>query len=306
MKNLAIFLTLPLTVVALALNCPEATRAQDELAAANATHLEKTEIGPVAIAVSQQSETPKAKDGRLDESPPVQPAFPTYLRDVLPIFMGKCAKCHGDSGSVLPNWLDYETAFGDRSEIKRRVWHSWKGSYYKQPMPAGNGLESQTMTEDERQTVKRWVENGAPRGVPPGDSGFHSKAEKIELGKRLYGAVCGVCHQPTGQGIPTRFPPLAGSDLLNADKQRAIKIVLHGLQGELVVNGREFNNAMPRFPLNDQDIANVLTYVYNSFGNSGKEVTSDEVRAARADKDAPVDAQSVQKTKVADEKSPFE
>jgi mono/diheme cytochrome c family protein len=191
-------------------------------------------------------------------------------------------------------------------EIKRRVWHSWQGSYYKQPMPAGNSLEAQTMTAEEREIVKRWVENGAPRGMPPGDSSVHSKTERIELGKWLYGTVCGVCHQSSGQGIPTRFPPLAGSDLLNADKRRAIQIVLHGLQGELVVNGRKFDNAMPQFPLNDHDIANVLTYVYNAFGNSGKEVTPDEVRAVRAERDAPADAKSVQKTKAANEQNPFE
>ena len=77
------------------------------------------------------------------------------------------------------------------------------------------------------------------------------------------------------------FPPLAGSDYLNADKNRAIKIVIFGRQGEVVVNGQKFNNNMPLFPLSDDNIANVLTYVYNSFGNSGFEVTSDEVKVLR-------------------------
>lgn len=77
------------------------------------------------------------------------------------------------------------------------------------------------------------------------------------------------------------FPPLAGSDFLNADKNRAIKIVINGRQGEIVVNGQKFNNSMPKFPLTDQDIANVLTFVYNSFGNAGIEVTPDEVATLR-------------------------
>jgi len=61
-----------------------------------------------------------------------------------------------------------------------------------------------------------------------------------------------------------------------------MQIVVFGRQGEVVVNGSKFNNNMPSFPLGDQDVANVLTYVYNSFGNAGLEVTPDEVKAVRA------------------------
>ena len=240
------------------------------------------------------------------ESPGSKLDSPTYLRDVLPIMMGKCARCHGDPNSVLPDWLDYRTAFNDRVEIKRRVWHSWNGSYYKQPMPAGNSAEAQSMTEDERRIIKRWVEDGAPCGVPPADATIRSKAEKIELGRRLYGMVCGVCHQPAGQGVASRFPPLARSDFFNADKHRAIKIVLNGLQGELVVNGQKFNSSMPRFPLNDQEVANILTYVFNSMGNSGKEITADEVSAARAEKAGQkIDGHTPQ-ANIVEERNPFE
>ena len=88
-------------------------------------------------------------------------------------------------------------------------------------------------------------------------------------------------------GRANLFPPLAGSDFLNADKSRAINIVIFGRQGEVVVNGLKYNNNMPSFPLTDQDIANVLTYVYNSFGNSGLEVTPEEVKIQRAHPPAP-------------------
>src|ERR1035438_6615145 len=209
---------------------------------------------------------------------------PTYLRDVLPIFMGKCVRCHNNEAKLMYNWLDYKAAFGDRWEIRKRVWNSWNGSYYKQPMPAGNGPEVHTMTEEERRTIKVWVETGAVYGVPSMDTSAKSKAERIELGKRLFTTVCALCHQSTGQGIPGRFPPLAGSDFLNSDKNRAIRILLNGLQGEVIVNGQKFNNSMPSFPLGDDDIANALTFVYNSFGNSGKEVTPEEVNALRGGK----------------------
>lgn len=209
---------------------------------------------------------------------------PTYLGDVLPIFMGKCVRCHNNESKVSYNWLDYKKAFGDRCEIKRRVWNSWKGAYFKQPMPPGNGSEAQTITEEERKTIKAWVETGAAYGVASTESSPKSKTERVELGKRLFMPICAVCHQPTAQGIPNRFPPLAGSDFLNSDKHRAIKVLLHGLQGEIIVNGQKFNNSMPSFPLSDEDIANALTFVYNSFGNSGKEVTPEEVKAVRGEK----------------------
>ncbi len=211
---------------------------------------------------------------------------PTYLRDVLPILMGKCARCHSDQNGMLPNWLDYKAAFGDRWEIKRRIWNSWDGSYFKQPMPTGNSPEAQVITEEERAIMRDWVESGAPRGVAPTYSGTQSKAERIDHGRRLFTTICAACHQPSGQGIPSRFPPLAGSDFLNGDKHRAIKVVVNGLQGEVVVNGQKFNNSMPKFPLTDQDIASVLTYVYGSFGNSGKDVIPQEVSAVRLEKGA--------------------
>jgi mono/diheme cytochrome c family protein len=208
---------------------------------------------------------------------------PTYLRDVLPIIMGKCSRCHNEQARFVYNWLDYRTAFADRGEIKRRVWNSWKGTYFKESMPIANSPESLAITDEERVTIRNWVTGGAVRGVAPPLGAPKSKAEKIELGRRLFTSICAACHQPTGQGLPNVFPPLAGSDFLNADKSRAIKIVINGRQGELIVNGRKFNNSMPKFPLGDDDIANALTFVYNSFGNAGLEVKPEEVKALRAE-----------------------
>jgi len=230
---------------------------------------------------------------------------PTYLRDVLPIVMGKCARCHDPQTRVMENWLDYNAAAAHRWEIKRRVWDSWKGAYFKQPMPTANSPETEAMTEEERAIIKNWVEQGALRGVAPASTSLKSKAERIDFGKRLFGSLCAACHQTTGQGIPGRFPPLAGSDFLNADKHRAIKIVVNGLQGEITVKGQRFDNSMPKFPLSDQEIASALTFVYNSFGNSGKDVTPEEVSAVRAEPEEPYPAGQPQKSK-AGEKSPFE
>jgi len=207
---------------------------------------------------------------------------PTYLGDVQPIFMGNCSRCHNQQARFVYNWLDYKTAFADRWEIRRRIWDSWKGSYYKEAMPIVNSPESLALTDAERQTIRDWVDNGGPIGVPrPPQATAQSQVDRVALGKKLFTSICAACHQPTGKGLPNVFPPLAGSDFLNADKDRAIQIIMHGKHGEVVVNGMKFNNSMPSFPLGDEDIANVLTYVYNSFGNSGLAVTPDEVKALR-------------------------
>jgi mono/diheme cytochrome c family protein len=212
---------------------------------------------------------------------------PTYLRDIQPIFMGNCSRCHNQQSRFVYDWLDYKTAYADRWEIRRRIWDSYKGDFYKEPMPVANSPESQSLTDQERVTIKNWVDEGGLKGVPPPPGAAKTKAEKIELGRHLFMSICAACHQPTGRGTPNVFPPLAGSDYLNADKNRAIQIVIFGHQGEVVVNGVKFNNNMPSFPLTDPDIANVLTFVYNSFGNAGLEVTAEEVKAQRAHVPAP-------------------
>ncbi len=99
-------------------------------------------------------------------------------------------------------------------------------------------------------------------------------------GRRLRQQLSGL---PSGdrRGRPGRLPPLAKSDYLNSDKIRAIKTVTGGLETKLTVNGHEFNGVMPAWSLSDEDIADVLTYVYSNWGNSGQEVTPVEVKTYR-------------------------
>jgi mono/diheme cytochrome c family protein len=104
-------------------------------------------------------------------------------------------------------------------------------------------------------------------------------AKSIKEGKTLYASYCSMCHQPEGQGIAGAFPPLAKSDYLMADTKRAISVVKNGLQGEITVNGQKYNNVMPAQALDDQQIAHVLNYVRNSWGNKGKIITAAEVKA---------------------------
>lgn len=109
-----------------------------------------------------------------------------------------------------------------------------------------------------------------------------SKADRTKMGQRIYESTCLACHQANGSGVAGAFPPLAKSDYLNADKSRAIQTVIGGRTGEIVVNGTKYNSIMPAQQLSDEDVANVLTYVYSAWGNSGKEVKPDEVKAERA------------------------
>ncbi len=109
-----------------------------------------------------------------------------------------------------------------------------------------------------------------------------NKEERIARGKMIYTTICMACHQAEGQGIMQAFPPLAKSDYLNADPKRAISTVLHGLTGPVTVNGAVFNSIMPQLGLNDEQVANALTYVYNQWGNNGTEVLPDTVKEVRA------------------------
>ena len=108
-----------------------------------------------------------------------------------------------------------------------------------------------------------------------------SLAEKMERGKTVYAQNCLACHQTTGAGIPNAFPPLANSDYLNADVHRAIGAVKYGLTGEITVNGDIYNSVMPKQNISDEDIANVLTYVYNNWGNNKTEVTREMVKEVK-------------------------
>jgi nitrite reductase (NO-forming) len=114
------------------------------------------------------------------------------------------------------------------------------------------------------------------------EAGKLTKAGQIEAGKALFLGTCSTCHQMEGQGIPKVFPPLAKSDYLMADKKRSIEVLLNGLSGKVVVNGQEYASVMPPMShMADDELANILTYVRNAFGNSGDAVSVQEVTQVR-------------------------
>ena len=108
------------------------------------------------------------------------------------------------------------------------------------------------------------------------------------LGKEIYArdAYCGTCHGSDGKGIPmSGFPPLAETDWVTGDPERLIKITLHGLIGPITVQGREYPGQVPMTPfrnlLTDEEVAAVLTYVRNSFGNRASAIHPSQVEAVR-------------------------
>jgi len=105
----------------------------------------------------------------------------------------------------------------------------------------------------------------------------------IKRGETVFEQFCLGCHQANGGGVPGLNPPLIKTKWVVGDKKELIKIILQGLSGEIVVNDETFNNAMPAQNfLTDEQVADVLTYVRNSFGNKATAVKPAEVKAVRA------------------------
>jgi mono/diheme cytochrome c family protein len=109
-----------------------------------------------------------------------------------------------------------------------------------------------------------------------------SAAAEVHPGRKVYESICLACHMADGSGVPNMHPPLAKTDWVTGDKERLIRITIQGLSGKIEVNGRVYNNVMPpNAHLSNREIANVLTYIRQSFGNNASEVTEEEVQRVR-------------------------
>ncbi len=107
----------------------------------------------------------------------------------------------------------------------------------------------------------------------------------MSLGKRFYSGNCAACHQASGEGTAGSYPPLGGSEWVIGNKERLAAIVLHGLTGPITVKGATFSAmVMPSWQgsLSDEKIADIMTYMRATWGNTANAVTTDEVAAVRA------------------------
>ena len=101
-------------------------------------------------------------------------------------------------------------------------------------------------------------------------------------GKEVYADFCMQCHLADGKGDGKNFPPLDGSDWLSNKRTESIKAVKYGQTGEILVNGKKFNNSMPPMGLSNQEVVDVMNYIMTSWSNKqAKPVTLKEVEAVK-------------------------
>ena len=113
-------------------------------------------------------------------------------------------------------------------------------------------------------------------------TGSLTQEDQVKAGQALFAGTCSTCHQANGEGLEGVFPPLAKSSYIAQDPKRMVDVILHGLSGPVTVNGKEYNSVMPPMTqLTDDEIANISTYVLNSWGNPGGRVDKAEVAAKR-------------------------
>ena len=103
-------------------------------------------------------------------------------------------------------------------------------------------------------------------------------------GQEIYMTRCMSCHGANGEGVQGVFPPITNSPYVSGDKGVLIRMILHGLRGEIVVKDVTYNGMMPPWGgfLNDDQVAAVTTYIRANFENEGDAITADEVARVRS------------------------
>ena len=117
------------------------------------------------------------------------------------------------------------------------------------------------------------------RRKQPADATARARAE----GQRIYAEACQICHQANGLGTPGQFPPLDGSEWVTGPVGRLARIPLHGLAGPITVKGEPWNAAMPAVgaSYDDEQIANLLTFIRSAWSNKASPVKAEQVKSAR-------------------------
>ena len=132
--------------------------------------------------------------------------------------------------------------------------------------------------------VLSWGQTKKPATTTKTSGTTSTVKASITRGKQVYAEQCLVCHQVDGLGVPHMNPPLSKTKWVLGDKNELIKIVLKGLNTEIEINGDSYSNVMPphETTMNDQQIADVLTYIRNNFGNKASQIKEADVKAVRA------------------------
>ena len=173
---------------------------------------------------------------------------------------------------VAASWLDKEEGLPIVIEAGKKPLDEWMVHAHETALAHLNGHA----VEEKKEEVVETDLKGAERDL-------------FIKGKAIYArdGFCGTCHQPDGQGLATSgFPPLAGTKWVEGNEERLIKLVLNGLHGPIEVLGKKYPGQVPMTPfggmLKDEEVAAVLTYVRNSFGNKASAISPDKVKEVRA------------------------
>jgi len=211
----------------------------------------------------------------------------TYVKDILPIIMTKCITCHNPRSSFLPNWMDYNTVLKHKREMKRRIWDSWETDlirhYYKQPMPAGYGIEALTITLKERESIKDWILSGCAHGtelrvssVGSTNTGWvapleacrvanplHSSDDILAKAKSLYEVACAPCHGAKGRGDGPAAASLKRDDKPIVPADLVSPTIQQQSDGSMFWKVNEGRSPMPSWKatITDQQIWMLILYI---------------------------------------------
>jgi mono/diheme cytochrome c family protein len=197
----------------------------------------------------------------------------TAVADHQALFLRAAGDAHGRVRMEAVNaasWLSKDVALAVLAEARRHPTDDWLKPVYAAVDAYQNGKSVQAEESPKAVTTLKGEEK-----------------KLFDLGAEVYRreAHCITCHQADGQGLPAaQFPSVAKSPWVNGDPRRLIWIVLHGLMGPIDVNGTKYPGQVPMTAfkgLSDQEVAGVVTYVRNAFGNQGTAVTPAQVAAER-------------------------
>ncbi len=191
------------------------------------------------------------------------------------LFMQAARDPHGRvrlEAIVAASWLGKDVGLPIVLEAGKKPLDEWMLPSYETAVAHLNGVE-----------VKKKKEVEVKSSLKGTELTLFNKGKEIFLRD----GYCGTCHQPDGKGLPNAgFPPLFANAWILGDQDRVIKIVLKGLYGPMEIAGKKYPGQVPMTPfggmLNDEEVASVITYVRNSFGNSASAVSPDRVKQVRA------------------------
>lgn len=198
------------------------------------------------------------------------------LEDKQELLLAAASDDHGRvrlESIVAASWSDKDDAMAVLSEAGQYPLDEWMVHAHQAAVAHVNGVSSQG---DKKKTSDK------PTNLNEAELAMYNKGEEIYL----QDGYCGTCHQESGNGLAaTGYPPLAGTTWVNGNPERLVKLTLKGLYGPIRIKGLDYPGTVPMTPyeglLDDEEMASVLTYVRNSFGNKAGAISPEFVKQVR-------------------------